>query len=133
VVHRLQDFAADVARPAGVGFTVDTQIDLDRVRLDAESCRDLYLLLKEGIANVAKHAQAKTIALEIRPMGNGIVIELRDDGCGFDPSRQRPTHGGHGLGHMRQRAQRLGGSLEISSHAGDGTTIRIECMNMRLT
>lgn len=133
VVHRLQDFAADVARPAGVSFTVDTQVDLERVRLDAESCRDLYLLLKEGIANVAKHAQAKSIALEIKPSGRGLAIELRDDGCGFDPQRPRPTHGGHGLDHMRQRAQRLGASLEISSRANGGTTIRLECMNMRLT
>jgi signal transduction histidine kinase/ligand-binding sensor domain-containing protein len=131
VVNRLRDFAADLLRPNGVEFVVVTRLDLERVRLDAEACRDLYLLLKEGIANIARHARARRSQLEIEPLGSGLRITLTDDGLGFAPDSARVGPGGHGLEHMRARARRLGGTLQISATPHQGTTIRFECMTMR--
>lgn len=131
VVDRLRDFAADLLRPHGVEFGVTTQLDLERVRLDAEACRDLYLLLKEGIANVARHAHARSSRLEIEPLGSGLRITLTDDGVGFATDSAPVGPGGHGLEHMRARARRLGGTLQIFSTPHQGTIIRFECMTMR--
>ena len=55
-------------------------------RSDPEARRDLLLLLKEGITNIARHAEARVASLQFRIVGGELRAELRDDGCGFDPA-----------------------------------------------
>ena len=53
-----------------------------------------------------------------------MVLEIDDDGRGFDPATARP--GGQGLGNLRARAQALGGRVELDSHPGEGTRVRVQ-------
>jgi len=75
---------------------------------------------------VRRHAGADRIIVTLRPAGDGAELEVADDGEGFEPSEPERARGdGHfGLVGMRERAQRLGGSLEVTSEPGAGTTIR---------
>ncbi|WP_020575012.1 sensor histidine kinase [Actinopolymorpha alba] len=81
---------------------------------------------QEGLANVAKHANASRVGLTLSYMEDVVTLDVRDDGVGFDPERQPAApdrDGGFGLIAMRQRVHRLAGRLEIESEPGGGTAI----------
>ena len=82
----------------------------------------LYRIGQEALHNTVKHARAGNVKLMLRCDTQGIVLEIEDDGAGFDPSGSFPGH--LGLKSMRERAERLGGRLEIESGLGEGTRIR---------
>jgi PAS domain S-box-containing protein len=87
----------------------------------------LYRIALEALNNALKHAGAKTVMVRLRT-GNGheaavAELEVVDDGRGFEPGKVRP--GGLGLTTMRERAEKLGGQLEIRSGEGTGTTVRV--------
>ena len=73
---------------------------------------------------MVKHANASHARVRLLPAGVTppcLLLEVSDDGIGFAPARSRPGH--LGLTNMRQRVERLGGSLEVRSTVGSGTTI----------
>lgn len=83
----------------------------------------LYHLAREALTNVRKHAHATHAEVRLA-QDAGIVLEVRDDGCGFDtaaPVEQRHM----GLRNMRSRVASLGGSLEVESVPGEGTLVRV--------
>ena len=82
----------------------------------------LFRIAQEALNNVAKHARASHVELRLTSTGEAHVIEIRDDGAGFDSGAQFPGH--LGLQSMRERALRLGGNVEIVSLAGKGTLVR---------
>ena len=83
----------------------------------------LYRIAQEALSNVAKHAQASRVQLRLRCEPEGIILEVEDNGVGFDPQREYPGH--LGLHSMRERAARLEGRLKIDSLPGDGTHLRV--------
>jgi signal transduction histidine kinase len=94
------------------------------VRRDAESA--LLRTAQEALANVAKHAAATRIGLTLSYMDDEVVLDVRDDGRGFDPARAGqpcPGPGGFGLLAMRQRIEALSGTLQVESEPGLGTAI----------
>ena len=82
---------------------------------------------QEALANVAKHAQATRVGLTISYMEHEVVLDVRDDGSGFDLARldSPPEQDGHGFGlvAMRQRIEELHGTLQVESELGTGTAI----------
>jgi signal transduction histidine kinase len=126
VVARLRDFAAASGVPSGVALRVAIDDDLEGVVLAGDLRRGLYLLLKEAVTNVLRHAEARTMELTVRRSGRGLIATLRDDGRGFFPDAPRKSRGGHGLSNMRARAEALDAAFGIESAPGQGTTIRIE-------
>lgn len=95
---------------------------------DLETRRELYLFCKEAITNIARHARARTVRFDVRLGGEGLEIDLRDDGCGFDPAR---TSKGFGLANLRQRARQMSGTLSIHSEPGEGTAIHLKLPRSR--
>lgn len=83
----------------------------------------IYRIAQEGLHNIVKHAKATRVDLRLSRDDEGFWVELTDDGRGFDSEGTFPGH--LGLRSMRERAEHLGGSLEISSAPGDGTRIRV--------
>ena len=95
----------------------------DRVSLPPDVEEQLYRLAQEALANVTRHARASRLHIRITaPNGDAVVLEIEDDGVGFDPSTHRPGH--LGLRSMAQRAESLGGQLHVSSAPGEGTLVR---------
>jgi len=85
---------------------------------------NLLLIAQEAITNALKHAQPKQIALKLACRENTLTLTIEDDGTGFDPANAPGIQQGHfGLQGMRERMKRLGGSLDIQSRSGAGTTL----------
>ncbi|PKO12762.1 MAG: two-component sensor histidine kinase [Chloroflexi bacterium HGW-Chloroflexi-10] len=81
---------------------------------------------QESLANVRKHASAHRVNLTMTYMQNEVILDVQDDGRGFDPallSRPGAQSGGYGIFSLRERARELGGSFTIESEAGAGTTV----------
>jgi len=84
---------------------------------------DVVQLAREALSNVSRHAQAATCRVSLYLEAGGGVLEVDDDGRGFDPATT--TGAGQGLPNLQERAERLGGRAEISSHPGQGTRVRV--------
>jgi PAS domain S-box-containing protein len=84
----------------------------------------LYRIAQEAMHNIVKHARANQAALLLECDSDRIILEIRDHGVGFDANAI--YHGHLGLQSMRERAMRLNGRLEIESHEGQGTRVRVE-------
>jgi len=84
----------------------------------------LVRVLQEAIANTIKHADARTVRVELRYQRRGVRLTVADDGCGFPLASDARSYGGHwGLLGMKERAGQLYGTLEIESTVGHGTSI----------
>jgi signal transduction histidine kinase len=83
--------------------------------------QDLYRIAQEALHNTVKHAQARQVDLCLRQAQEAVLLEVRDDGVGFDPAGAFPGH--LGLHSMQERITQLGGALSIESTPGEGTTI----------
>ncbi len=84
----------------------------------------LYRVAQEAIGNAVRHAGATEIRIAIRATPKAVVLEVRDDGCGFDAAAAESSMLGMGLFSMRERLGLVDGTLEIQSTLGAGTTIR---------
>jgi signal transduction histidine kinase len=84
----------------------------------------LYRVAQEALSNVVKHSGADYARVELHCDESGIHLEVRDDGLGFDPFRERAPGGGIGLFGMEERMQLLDGKLVIDSKPGIGTCVR---------
>lgn len=83
----------------------------------------LYRILQEALANVAKHSGASMAAIQLSYFPTSVTLTVQDNGLGFNPN-SAPADG-FGLQSMQQRAEELGGRLQIKSHAGRGTTVQV--------
>jgi PAS domain S-box-containing protein len=90
--------------------------------LDEEAKEALYRIAQEALNNIARHAEAKRVDISLKEIEGEVLLEVRDDGVGFEPEAEYPGH--MGLSSMRERAVRLGGRLELESAPGQGTRLR---------
>ncbi len=127
VIVRVRAFASEIFDANGVKWTCVAPPDLDRVSLRPDARRHLLLLLKEGVNNIARHAQATRARLRIEVDGSQLVADLSDDGRGFDVGEEPPpaARGGHGRSSMRWRAAELRGTMRTISAPGAGTHITL--------
>ncbi|MFI7599627.1 sensor histidine kinase [Actinoplanes sp. NPDC049681] len=82
---------------------------------------------QEALANVARHAGARRVALTLSYLEDLVTLDVRDDGSGFDPSAPRAEReeGGFGLTAMQERVRRIAGTCEIESEPGAGTAVSV--------
>ena len=95
---------------------------LDIVELDPLAQLALYQIGKEALGNALHHAMAKNVWLDLRSDRGVVVLEVRDDGTGFDPALERPGH--FGLLIMRERAAAVKASFFLDASPGRGCLIR---------
>jgi signal transduction histidine kinase len=108
-------------RRRAAGLEIVSDVDLDELgSLDPELETTIYRLLQEALTNVAKHARAGRVLVSARVIGSEIVLEVKDDGEGFEPLERTS---GFGLAGMRERVYLAGGRLELES-GSTGTTVR---------
>ncbi|HMQ52492.1 MAG TPA: PAS domain-containing protein [Anaerolineae bacterium] len=113
------------------GAQHDLEIQFETVGLDSERLPpaieiNLYRIVQEALANIARHAQATQAGVIVERRGGHIVAIAEDNGIGFDFAADLPGSGRLGLVGMRERAEMLGGQFEIESTAGIGTTVYVE-------
>lgn len=85
----------------------------------------LYRIAQEALNNALKHAQASRVRVDLRREGESVLMEIADDGVGFDPGNHE-GQGGLGLSGMAERAERMGARFAIESLPGGGTIVRVE-------
>jgi PAS domain S-box-containing protein len=113
----------------GNAFTGRTNIPVNIMvigdrRLKAQTQVAVYRICQEALINIAKHANAKNVEIELNHSARWLSLKIRDDGCGFEISGSLDA-GHYGLSMMRERAEATGGVLEISSQVGLGTEIEV--------
>jgi signal transduction histidine kinase len=110
--------------PAGVAFRCE--VTADGRNLPPERETTLFRAVQEAIRNVARHAGATQVLIQVEAQDRQLVVEVEDDGHGFDPaSVAQPVPSGRGLGllGMRERLALIGGSVEIVSSSEEGTRV----------
>ncbi len=93
--------------------------------LKAEAETQLVRVIQEALANVSKHAGATRVAVTATVAAGWMEVIVQDDGAGFALPAQGPAHRSFGLKTMRERAESVGGTLEIQSSRGSGTRVRV--------
>ena len=111
------------ARRSGVDCSLRVALD---GRLDRELETVLYRITQEALHNVARHAGAGRLWLDLEEAGGQVSLEIRDDGVGFEPvpSSALVRAGRFGLAGMRERVEMAGGSWQVDARPGGGVTIR---------
>jgi signal transduction histidine kinase len=119
----------EFARTFGLAVTLRTK-GVEEYAMPLPLATAVYRLLQEALTNVARHAQANSVRIALRADSGRIALEVRDDGIGFDPDRaldsgvvQKDGDAHIGLLSMRERTALFGGTLEVRSVPGRGTTI----------
>jgi signal transduction histidine kinase len=105
-----------------LGVTIDA--DLQPVELAPPVEHAVLRVVQEALANAVKHAQPNRVRLRLHHQDGQVAVTVSDDGAGFDPSLAEQRHG-LGLGLMRQRIAELGGSFQLDSTPGEGTTVQV--------
>jgi PAS domain S-box-containing protein len=118
--QRMRQFVSDVctARQIDLQFAAPSA-DQD-VTVGANLRREVFLVFKEAITNMARHSGCSEAILEFRTDARGLLLQVADNGRGFDVSR---PYAGHGLRSMRERIEALGGRFDAVSTPGRGTTL----------
>jgi signal transduction histidine kinase len=105
------------------GLEIDVE-GPERLALSPRAQTELFGIGREALANVVKHAGASKAWVHVEARSGRVLVEVRDDGSGFDPAARHPGH--FGLESMHSRAAELGGVLTISSAPRAGTVVRVE-------
>ena len=119
----------DLLRLLGNAFTGRTNVPVlvtvkGEGALPAETQVVLYRICQEALNNIAKHAKATAVEIDVRHEPGALELYIRDDGRGFDSS-EPPPPGHYGLSMMRERAETVGALLTVTSQMGQGTAIAI--------
>ncbi len=101
-------------------FTID--LDSELPQLPSQTSHQLYCIVQEAVNNIQKHACAKNVNIKGFQNNQAIILEIIDDGKGFEVTAH---HTGFGLRGMQERVQILGGELQVKSTFGKGTRIRV--------
>ncbi|HUA63747.1 MAG TPA: two-component regulator propeller domain-containing protein [Verrucomicrobiae bacterium] len=126
-----QDLAAALesgTRTWTAGSNVEVKVAVEGPERDLPQEMEQHLLriTQEAITNILKHAQASRIQVELRNEGHKLHLQISDNGRGFEPADVFSSLGGHfGLIGMRERAERMGGELQLDSEPGTGTKLEV--------
>ncbi|HYE73929.1 MAG TPA: sensor histidine kinase, partial [Blastocatellia bacterium] len=127
--HGLEAALSNFVEEWSKHYKVQAEFEATRLRDDRFSSElevNLYRIMQEALNNIAKHAQAKHVGVVLKRQDGHLILIIEDDGIGFDleeASSVDANDRGLGLVGMRERAELLGGTLEIESAPGEGTTI----------
>jgi signal transduction histidine kinase len=118
---------AELVRAFRANTFIEVDLDVEpqvSERVKSERAAGLFHIAQEGLANIAKHARARHVGLSLRRERDGLLLELKDDGRGFDPQLVS-SYAGHGMRNMEERARLLNGEWRVESAPNAGTRIQV--------
>jgi two-component sensor histidine kinase len=122
VYSHMKRYAADMLEGSNIIAEFDFPPEGSKLHLSMDKRRDFYLIFKEAINNMAKHSQATQATISIRENGNRLLLQIKDNGIGFDPG---VVKSGNGLANMNARAQKWNSELIIRSRPEHGTMMEM--------
>ena len=111
---------------------IKTQIGISGEDLNSNIQTVIYRVVQEALNNIGKHSDARSVTLKLTSRQNQILLNLMDDGCGFDPENalsDKPSIMGYGIHSMRERVELCGGRFGIYSQPGKGTEVEVSLPN----
>jgi signal transduction histidine kinase len=120
----LGQYTEDYLAGAGLRCRLELPSNLPALPVSSHSRHQLFLVLKEALHNVVRHARASEVRLRLEQEQHELRLAVEDDGCGLPPDGARVA--GHGLDSMEKRVVDLGGEFSATSRAGVGTRIEIK-------
>lgn len=118
--RRLKSFAHEICHAKNIALNFDVSRALAGMKLHPETRRNLLLIAKEALHNMAKYSGSPSVEVKIDAAHDKLRVVIVDRGKGFDCEH---SSNGNGLNNMRQRAEKLGGTCEIISAPGQGTQV----------
>jgi NarL family two-component system sensor histidine kinase YdfH len=111
---------------ATTGVRATFQVDAGPPNVPPEAARGILRIVQESLTNIARHAHASHVVVRLQENDHVLRMTVQDDGSGFDPIEALEQPGCFGLAGLRERAQRIGGVLQVESAPGRGTGIVLE-------
>jgi len=122
LTRRMRQHADELFTSRGIALRFDVPAASGSLKLSMDVRRDLLLIFKEAVSNAARHSRCSAVEIELRVDGSRLVLVVADNGVGFDASAESE---GQGRASMRKRAQRIKGTLDITSGHGSGTRVTL--------
>jgi signal transduction histidine kinase len=108
------------------GVPVEYRVSGRPFDLDQSTAHELLMVVREALHNAIRHGQPNKVHVDISFEKRDFRVQVRDDGCGFDPEVVSSQPNGHyGLVGIRERAKRIGGVLTLNSGSGLGTELTL--------
>ncbi|HEU4595597.1 MAG TPA: two-component regulator propeller domain-containing protein [Pyrinomonadaceae bacterium] len=129
--QRMRLFASDLLSARDISLRFRAPDSAKDITVGADLRREVYLIFKESVNNLAKHSGCREASIAFSIEGRRLVVQISDDGRGFDVEAtdgdgHAGSMGGHGLQSIRRRAEKLGGTYDVRSAPGEGTTVTLK-------
>jgi signal transduction histidine kinase/ligand-binding sensor domain-containing protein len=123
VLAKMKEFAGELCESAGIEYGFETDKNLEAIKLTVNKRKDLFLVFKEAMNNAVKYSGGTIIRISLlRNPGGWLVLEIMDNGKGFEKNEIQP---GNGLRNMAERAKEAKGKMVIASGTGLGTRVEL--------
>ena len=123
LVDYFSQFAVELLHSADILCLVELPDDIPNQRISPEVRNNLWLVVKETLNNITRHAHASEVYLRVAVSENQLAISIKDNGCGFESPPENASC--DGLRNMRQRMGEIGGQFRVDSRSGAGTHIML--------
>ena len=120
---RIKNYGSSLLTAKNIYCHYDFCANTDMRIKNMEARKNILLIMKEAINNIAKYSDAKNVHIKMQSKGNHVLLSIEDNGVGFDINNHEK---GNGLENMRNRAQKMGGVLKLSSKLNAGTQIWVD-------
>lgn len=120
---RIKNYGAELLYNQDIAFEYQILPEVEKCLEHLLARKNVLLIVKEAINNIAKYSQATAAQVQLSIHGAELVVDIKDNGCGFDVHKE--GRDGNGLRNMRHRTQELRGQLQLHSAPGQGTHIHV--------
>jgi signal transduction histidine kinase len=124
LVNRMKHYAAEMLSERNIQYTINTNEEVEKIALNMQQRKSLYLIYKEAVHNAVKYAQCNKVEIDFLGTDHEVNLNIHDDGKGFDVQH---ANDGNGLINMKRRAEEINAHFEISSVKNKGTHIQLTC------
>lgn len=121
IILRMKEYAAEMMEPAAINYSFQVSENLLDIKLDVNLRKNLYLIFKESINNIIKHANSTEVTISLQKEDKAITLLVQDNGVGLSPKSFK----GNGIRNIKQRAAESGGTATIISSDGNGTVVTV--------
>ncbi len=119
----IRSYASEYLDNFKIDYKINTPPMIPDVELTGGKRRNIFLVVKESLNNIMKHANASSVLINIKTINDHLLIEISDDGIGINPEKLNTF--GNGLKNMQRRIESIGGKFSILSQAGTTVTIEV--------
>ena len=119
----MKEYTAELLDPTDISYSFEMGKDIEKTKFELSKRKDLFLIFKEALNNALKYSRATKIEMVLKRKNEYIILGVKDNGKGFNPSE---VLRGNGLRNMKHRAENSGGFLQIESQKGKGTSLQLK-------